>query len=385
MKPLSAEPDVPSSDAQAASPAPIVEQLRAIDTSVLECLLEIGREKSAVERYRQRAEQMRAKVTDAVFRQVAEDYANRCAALEARATPLRAQARGEYRKLGQLIGQTGRAYEQARFQKEELEFRQAVGELDDEQLADRLRDPQRVLDECHADMTAIDELKARFVEALGSEQALEEPSEPATATAEAFVPPAAAAPADASPPAAAAEPAPEETVLIKAAVSVAAPAPAAAVPAASPPDVTIIAPLQAADPDATPAPEATRLISAEELAAFLVPRAALVTPEGVEPRAEYRLAQVNYIGRSEDNQIQIARPGVSRKHATITGTSKGFSIKDLGSQNSTFVNGTRITERELADGDMIEIAGMRLVFRSPWPARSGGGATKSGAPRRTLK
>jgi hypothetical protein len=386
MKPFSARSDLPPTDAQTPAPASIVEQLRGIDTSVLEGLLAIRQEKISVEEYRARAEQMKTNVTEAVYQRVIEDYKKRCATLEQQAKPLKAQARAEYRKLGQLIGQTGRAYEQARFQKEEFEFRHAVGELDDAQLGERLRDPQRVLDECQADMTAIDEQKARFIEALGSEQAPEEGAapEPPTSPQASPVGSEAAAPPPAAATAAAIVPDVEQTVLMKAAVA----RPAAAAPLAtvSAPDVTILAPAESFDAGTAPvAPEATRLISPEEIAAFLLPRAALVTPEGTQPPAEYPLAPVNYIGRSEDNQIQIARPGVSRKHAMITGTASGYTIKDLGSQNCTFVNSARITERELTDGDTIEIAGMRLVFRSPWPARAAGSgaASKTGASRRT--
>src|SRR5207302_4504972 len=97
---------------------------------------------------------------------------------------------------------------------------------------------------------------------------------------------------------------------------------------------------------------------------------------GVLPKTEYRLGALNYLGRAEDNQVQIIKPGVSRKHAVITAGASGFALNDLGSQNGVTINDERVTQRALADGDRIEIAGVAFVFRSPWPAA---GAPKGAA------
>ena len=81
------------------------------------------------------------------------------------------------------------------------------------------------------------------------------------------------------------------------------------------------------------------------------------------PASEHRLGPSTSLGRTEDNQIQIARPGVSRHHAVIEFTPGGFSLKDLGSQNGTFLNGDRVTTHALTDGDRILIGDAQLVFR----------------------
>jgi pSer/pThr/pTyr-binding forkhead associated (FHA) protein len=106
------------------------------------------------------------------------------------------------------------------------------------------------------------------------------------------------------------------------------------------------------------------------------PAALLLTDSGSAPH-EYRLGELNGIGRSDQNAIHIVRPGISRTHALVTARSNGFVIKDLDSQNGTYVNGERIAERELADGDKIEIGTVQFVFRMPWPA--GGGASGASA------
>lgn len=53
-----------------------------------------------------------------------------------------------------------------------------------------------------------------------------------------------------------------------------------------------------------------------------------------------------YIGRSEDNDIQISDMSVSRRHLEIIERKGHFFIKDLNSQNGTYVNGTQITPDE---------------------------------------
>lgn len=74
------------------------------------------------------------------------------------------------------------------------------------------------------------------------------------------------------------------------------------------------------------------------------------------------------LGRAVANDLQIEDASVSRVHAVVEPRSGGWSIRDLGSRNGTFINGERIhTERVLRDRDEIRIGGNRLAFR-PDPA-----------------
>src|SRR5712691_8021573 len=61
------------------------------------------------------------------------------------------------------------------------------------------------------------------------------------------------------------------------------------------------------------------------------------------------------IGRQESNQLCVGDPSVSRQHCVIQPQEDGFQIRDLGSINGTFVNGKRVDERILEDGDKIRI------------------------------
>ena len=56
----------------------------------------------------------------------------------------------------------------------------------------------------------------------------------------------------------------------------------------------------------------------------------------------------------------------------ITATPGGYTIRDLKSQNGTYLNGDRIDETTLADGDRITLGEINLVFRHrPPDARRG--------------
>ncbi len=82
-----------------------------------------------------------------------------------------------------------------------------------------------------------------------------------------------------------------------------------------------------------------------------------------ETRYEVRKAAVT-LGRSEQNDIVITNSSVSGRHAELHRTREGrYRLSDLGSTNGTLVNGSRITAIDLNDGDLVEIAEIRLQFK----------------------
>ncbi len=61
------------------------------------------------------------------------------------------------------------------------------------------------------------------------------------------------------------------------------------------------------------------------------------------------------IGRREACDIVLRDDGVSRRHASIVAEGSGARLRDLGSQNGTFVDGVRITDCRLEDGSRVHI------------------------------
>ncbi len=78
------------------------------------------------------------------------------------------------------------------------------------------------------------------------------------------------------------------------------------------------------------------------------------------------------VGRSSELDMVLVEEMVSRKHAKITVRRVKISIEDLGSTNGTFVNGERIQNAELHEGDRILIGTsiLKVVADSPAGADS---------------
>jgi pSer/pThr/pTyr-binding forkhead associated (FHA) protein len=75
-------------------------------------------------------------------------------------------------------------------------------------------------------------------------------------------------------------------------------------------------------------------------------------------------AQGASIGRSSGSDVFLDDVTVSRTHAKIESTASGFSLKDSGSLNGTYVNNSSITEHSLHSGDQIQIGKFHLLFVS---------------------
>lgn len=72
---------------------------------------------------------------------------------------------------------------------------------------------------------------------------------------------------------------------------------------------------------------------------------------------------VSTIGRLPDRDVALTHNSVSRAHAEIRRSGDSYVLVDAASANGTTVNGDRVRERELHDGDVIGIGDTELVFR----------------------
>jgi pSer/pThr/pTyr-binding forkhead associated (FHA) protein len=87
------------------------------------------------------------------------------------------------------------------------------------------------------------------------------------------------------------------------------------------------------------------------------PRFALRFISGKYQGGEYPLAdgQEIVIGRSSELDMVLVEEMVSRKHARIALADGTISIEDLGSTNGTFVNGEKVQQGTLREGDRVLI------------------------------
>jgi pSer/pThr/pTyr-binding forkhead associated (FHA) protein len=77
-----------------------------------------------------------------------------------------------------------------------------------------------------------------------------------------------------------------------------------------------------------------------------------------------RIGAETKIGRATDNDIVLGDSSVSRHHAAVESASGGFRVRDLGSQNGTFVRGERVNEAPLTNGDPVRVGDASFTFRA---------------------
>ncbi len=73
------------------------------------------------------------------------------------------------------------------------------------------------------------------------------------------------------------------------------------------------------------------------------------------------------VGRAVTSDFPIYDPTVSRRHAEVTIKNGAVSVKDLGSSNGTFVNGTQITQATAEDDDVVTFGKVAFKLREVTP------------------
>jgi hypothetical protein len=80
------------------------------------------------------------------------------------------------------------------------------------------------------------------------------------------------------------------------------------------------------------------------------------------------MGAINVIGRDEENDIIFDDPGISRRHSEIRVTTDGphltATVRDLGSTNGTFVNGERVSNHRLEEGDRVTFGRTTVVYHA---------------------
>ncbi|MHB1138798.1 MAG: FhaA domain-containing protein [Microthrixaceae bacterium] len=92
-----------------------------------------------------------------------------------------------------------------------------------------------------------------------------------------------------------------------------------------------------------------------------LPPGSLLLPTGDRvPLGEYVVS----VGRQNDCTIVLGDPNVSRHHAEVRPSGDGFVVVDLGSTNGTKVNGARVAEQQLHDGDEVAFGNTVMHFQA---------------------
>ncbi len=89
----------------------------------------------------------------------------------------------------------------------------------------------------------------------------------------------------------------------------------------------------------------------------------LVVHRGPGEGTEYHLEKpIISIGRSPDSDIFLDDVTVSCRHAELRRGAPGWSVRDSGSLNGTYVNRRRVDDRLLQPGDELQIGKFRFAF-----------------------
>lgn len=107
-------------------------------------------------------------------------------------------------------------------------------------------------------------------------------------------------------------------------------------------------------------------IEGDIISYYTKPRPELVLKLGEDVLGRYIIkSDTLSIGRIASNDVVINNLSVSRRHSIVKEEAGKFFVEDLSSVNGTFVNGVRITKKQLYDGDEIFIGNHKLIFNAP--------------------
>jgi ABC-type multidrug transport system ATPase subunit len=80
------------------------------------------------------------------------------------------------------------------------------------------------------------------------------------------------------------------------------------------------------------------------------------------PTADIPLGSDLIFGRSDEVDVLLSDPVVSRRHAMIESGPKGYRLLDLHSKSGSFVNGRRFDEHDLVIGDTIQFGPFFFIY-----------------------
>ncbi len=90
----------------------------------------------------------------------------------------------------------------------------------------------------------------------------------------------------------------------------------------------------------------------------------LVALDGVHRGEDFRLTEgANRLGSAYQADVALTGTGVSGSHAVLTCHADSADLSDAASREGTLVNGERVDQAKLYDGDELILGDVRLMFR----------------------
>src|SRR3954453_8720419 len=86
----------------------------------------------------------------------------------------------------------------------------------------------------------------------------------------------------------------------------------------------------------------------------------LISPDGTQS-FDLKMHTPLIVGRAPTCDLPVFDPTISRRHAELVGDEGGVSLRDLGSSNGTFVNGTKVQAVTVEVDDLVAFG--KVAFR----------------------
>lgn len=97
--------------------------------------------------------------------------------------------------------------------------------------------------------------------------------------------------------------------------------------------------------------------------AFGVHEGLFVVVQGAKAGARYALdSDIVTLGRHPRSDIFLDDVTVSRRHAEVRREGARYWVTDAGSLNGTYLNGERVDDSEMTDGNELQVGKFKLVF-----------------------
>lgn len=319
------------------------DELATIDTSPLDKLTGLKAEIEVLDQRLATMEQRKEQVAETVYRRVRSDYETRRRALEQESAPLKAAAREQFVKLYALLSRSEADHEAARLDREEVDFRHALGEFDDAEYQKRIDAIDAQLQARSTAREQAQAMRARFVAAFSSEEELR-PDKAVTA----ITPPSNTVLATTLPPPPMPAASAVQTVRMQ---------PLSVPPPAVPPPAALADPgatqtMRALKGDAGAAPRADQTV---------VIRGARLVPQNPEAGKITHTVGLKPVMLGSAEQCDVRIPGSMPHHAEIRVSMSGYTISDLG--GGVRVNGVAIEQHLLRHDEVLEIGPARFAFR----------------------
>lgn len=332
--------------------------LNAVDLSAVDALAAIKAEHDQVGERLKAMSARREQVSPEVYQRVHDDYKRRLDELASQAAPLKQRAGEAYRQLRAELANLEQAFNAARLDREEIDFRHALGEFDDAEKARRVKAIDARIDEHGKARDQAQKLKERFLAVVAAETELEG-SDDDTARMSAITAPAASEATIIAAPIKPAPPADPATAVLTPAAPAQVAAPVSTAPGTPAPPMAPAAGM--------PSPGAARAVSrsSRNPDATVVFRQGRLEPKNAEAGSVVQTLGLKPVSIGSDTgcDLQLSANGVAKRHLEITMTRAGFSVRDVAASGSVRINGNVIQEHVLAEGDTLSVGPAQFNFR----------------------